>query len=153
MNPDEAVPSKDRPALAWVVRIGLVLVGLGPFVPPATSGIPGLGFVGEAFEAWFAFQCHRDPGRSLHLFGRALPVCVRCLGIYAGLGLGGLVAWPRLGTWALRIWVGSAALVMILDVLSEGTGLHSEWPLLRLVTGILLAYPVGVALVQAARHG
>ena len=80
-----------------------------------------------------------------------LPVCFRCFGIYAGLGLGALVLRPRLGVWPLRIWVGLAALGMILDVASEHWGLRPEWGPLRLATGVLLAYPVGVALVWSAR--
>ena len=153
MTTPAPAPPTDRRGFAWGVRAVLILDGVGPFVPPLVTGIPGLELGGRLLEAWFGFQCHRDPARSLALLGHALPVCARCLGIYSGLGLGGLVAWPRLRAAALRIWVLGAALVMVLDVLAEGLGLHPEWRAVRIVTGVLLAYPVGTALVHAARYG
>lgn len=153
MTEPAPAPPTDRRGLAWGVRAVLVLVGVGPLVPPLVAGLPGLELLGGLLESWFRFQCHRDPARSLSLLGHALPVCARCFGIYAGLGLGGLIAWPRLRATVLRGWVFAAALAMVLDVLAEGLGLHPEWRAARLVTGLLLAYPVGTALVHAARYG
>jgi uncharacterized membrane protein len=37
-----------------------------------------------------SFICHQLPERSFHLGAAQLPVCARCLGIYAGLGIGAL---------------------------------------------------------------
>jgi uncharacterized membrane protein len=139
---------------AWVprlTRIALVLVGVSPFLPRLFEGIPGLDAIGRAFESWFAFQCHREPLRSLELFGRVLPVCSRCFAIYAGLGLGALVLRPRLSAWPLRIWVAVAALAMVLDVWTEALEMRPSWAPMRLLSGLLLAYPVGGALVWAAR--
>jgi hypothetical protein len=50
---------------------------------------------------------------------------------------------------ALRVWVLAAAAFMLLDVLLEQRGLHGAWPMLRLLTGTLLAYPVGAGLAEA----
>ena len=113
--------------------------------------MPGLSLIGDGFAAWFDFQCHREPERSLSFLGQVLPVCSRCLGIYLGLGLGALILRPKLRLWPLRIWVGTAALVMVLDVATELLGMRPEWAPLRLITGLLLAYPVGAAVVRAAR--
>jgi len=138
----------------WVprlTRLTLVLVGVSPLLPRLFEGIPGLSVIGHALESWFAFQCHRDPLRSLELFGRMLPVCSRCSAIYAGLGLGALVLRPRLGAWPLRIWVAVAALVMVLDVWTEALEMRPSFGPLRILSGLLLAYPVGAALVWAAR--
>jgi uncharacterized membrane protein len=140
---------------AWVprlTRLGLVLVGVSPFLPRLLEGIPGLSALGRALESWFAFQCHRDPLRSLELFGRMLPVCSRCFAIYAGLGLGALVLWPRLGVWPLRIWVAVAGLAMVLDVWTEALEMRPSFAPLRILSGLVLAYPVGGALVWAARE-
>jgi uncharacterized membrane protein len=134
-----------------VVRVVLIVIGVSPFLPRLLAPVPGLSAIGRAFEAWFEFQCHRDMTRTLHLFGELMPVCSRCFGIYAGLGLGALVLRPRLGVWPLRIWVVVAALVMVLDVATETLGMRPEWTALRIATGILLAYPVGAALVFSAR--
>jgi uncharacterized membrane protein len=133
------------------VRGALIIVGIGPFVPIVLGGVPVLDAIARLFGAWFEFQCHRDPGRSLSLFGAALPVCSRCFGIYAGLGLGAAVLRPRLDVWPLRIWVGVAGLVMLLDVATEMLDMRPAWTPLRVLTGLLLAYPVGAALVWSAR--
>ena len=113
--------------------------------------MPGLGGVASLLDRWFAFQCERDPARTLELGGALLPVCVRCLGIYLGLGLGALVLRPRLKVWPLRLWVGVASVLMLADVGSEYLGLRPAWAPLRLLTGLLLAYPVAGSLVWAAR--
>lgn len=137
---------------AGLLRLALLFAGLAPLLPPLARGVPGLQVLGLALEEWFRFQCHRDPARSLALWGHLLlPVCSRCLGIYSGLGLGALILYPRLGARGLRIWVGLAAVAMIVDVSSESLGIRPASTLLRLATGIALSYPVGVALVVAAR--
>ncbi len=136
--------------LATGLRVTLAFVAVAPFVPLLTAGVPGLELVGWLLDQWFAYQCHREAGRSLHLWGAVLPVCMRCFGIYLGLGLGAVVLRPRLSVVALRVWVAAAALMMIADVAAYWIGLQSGWAATRLITGLALSYPVGIALVQAA---
>lgn len=144
-------PHRVRVVGSHVARGIFILIGLGPLFPVLFHDLPVLGTVAHWFDSWFEFQCHRDEARSLHLLGQPLPVCSRCLGIYSGLGLGALVLKPELSSVWLRIWVGSAAFVMILDVATEVMNMRPPfWPL-RLFTGVLLAYPVAVAVVQAIR--
>jgi uncharacterized membrane protein len=141
-------------ARVWVprlLRLTLLLVGVSPFLPLLLEPIPILDRIGRAIDGWFAFQCHRDPGRSLEVLGKVLPVCSRCFAIYLGLGLGALFLRPRLSIWPLRIWVATAALIMVLDVWTESLAMRPDSTLLRILSGILLAYPVGAALVWAAR--
>jgi uncharacterized membrane protein len=138
--------------LGGIARALFVVIGVSPFLPLLLGGMPLLGALGELFESWFAFQCHREPERSLAVFGYVLPVCSRCTGIYWGLGLGALVLRPRLGPWPLRIWVGLAALVMVLDVWTELLGMRPASAWLRVLTGALLAYPVSVAVVWTCRE-
>lgn len=38
----------------------------------------------DGVYAFFSLICHQDAGRSWHLAGHPLPVCVRCVSIYAG---------------------------------------------------------------------
>ncbi len=135
-----------------VARALLVLVGISPFLPRLVGDVPVLGAVAHAFEAWFAFQCYRDPARTQHFLGELLPVCTRCLGIYLGLGLGALILRPRLSVWPLRIWVGLGAVFMLLDVATEFLDMRPAWAPLRLATGLFLAYPVGTAVVLALRE-
>ena len=137
--------------LGRAARGALIVAGLLPVLVFALGRVPGLAGVARFLDGWFAFQCERDPARTLGLGGTMLPVCVRCLGIYLGLGLGALVLRPRLKVWPLRIWVGVASVLMLADVGSEFLGFRPAWAPLRLMTGILLAYPVGSSLVWAAR--
>ena len=89
---------KPESSLGRIARVVLILIGVSPFLPRLLAPVPGLAVLGGAFEAWFAFQCHRESARTLSVLGELLPVCSRCFGIYAGLGLGALVLRPRLGT-------------------------------------------------------
>ena len=143
---------KQRDPRARALRVLLVAALLLPFVPRLTRGIPGLSLLGELTLRWFGFQCQRDAARSLVFLGEALPVCARCSGIYLGFGLGALLLRPRLSATWLRAWVLLASALMLLDVLSETFGLRSAWAPLRVLSGALLSYPVGVALVLAARQ-
>lgn len=140
----------------WLYRATrglLVVIGLSPLLVWAVAPVPWLHWVGAPFEAWFDYQCHREAARSIQLFGHYLPVCNRCLGIYLGLGLGALSMRPRLNVWPLRLWVGFAAAAMVLDVWTEALGMRPESAPIRLMTGLLLAYPVSVAVVWTAREG
>jgi uncharacterized membrane protein len=140
-----------RDPRARVVRALLVAVALLPFLPRLTRGIPGLSLLGELTQRWFGFQCQRDAARSLVFLGEALPVCARCSGIYLGFGLGALLLRPRLRPTWLRAWLLVASALMLLDVLSEAFGVRPAWAPLRVLSGVLLSYPVGAALVRAAR--
>jgi uncharacterized membrane protein len=143
--------TNQRAVLLGAFRALLGSVALLPFLPWLLHGVPGLSGLGAACERWFSFQCQRDPSRALYAFGQALPVCARCSGIYFGFGLGACFARPHLGAPLLRRWVAVACLFMLLDVLSEALGVRPPWAPLRVLSGLLLAYPVGAASVSAAR--
>jgi uncharacterized membrane protein len=128
------------------LRVLLVSFGALPFV---TTLMRGRGLPGSwLFDAWFQLQCHQARVRSFALGGQLLPVCARCTGIYLGLAAGALVVRPRLGMRAALSWVGSAALLMLVDVGTERFGLRAELPLLRALTGFMLGYPIAAALSQ-----
>jgi uncharacterized membrane protein len=135
-----------RERLAFLVRALLVFFGVAPFVPALTRGVPLLGAFGQGLDAWFSFHCHRDPARSL----AGCAVCLRCLGIYAGLALGALFGRPHLGSKHLH-WLLGAALVLVLDVASEGLSLRPPSGALRFATGFAFAYAAGVAIVRALK--
>jgi len=138
-----------REALGVAVRAVLVFGAVAPFVPAITEGVPGLARFGAALDAWFSFQCHREEARSL----ATSAVCARCLGIYAGLGLGALVLRPVLAPARHVAWLLVAGAALLADVVSEALGWRPPWAPLRFVTGFLLAYPVGISVVRAlGRH-
>jgi hypothetical protein len=67
------------------LRALFALVPVAPFLPPLLAHVPVLGALGGVLDGWFGFQCERDPARTF----AGAAVCVRCLGIYVGFGLGG----------------------------------------------------------------
>jgi len=138
--------------LGTAVRVLLIAAGLSPWLPALASVLPSLDPLASLLEVWFGFQCHRDPSRALTFGGLLLPVCARCFGIYAGLGWGALVLRPRLEPKFVRLWLGVSVIFMLLDVITELLEMRPPWPALRVLTGLLLAWPIGVALVENARR-
>jgi len=133
--------------IARAARAALIAVGLLPFATVWARDLPALGVLARAADVWFSLQCEREAARMLAW--PAAAVCSRCLGIYAGLGLGAALLRPRLSPRALRLWITIAALLMVLDVATEFLGLRPALAPLRFATGFGLAYPVGAALVRA----
>ncbi|HEV8245175.1 MAG TPA: DUF2085 domain-containing protein [Polyangiaceae bacterium] len=133
---------------ARLVRIALISLIALPWLPALLGGVPWLARPCAILDGWFALHCQRDPARGLP----GLAVCLRCYGIYFGLGFGALVLRPRLAPFRVRVWVLCAALVMLLDVATELLGMRSPYAPLRFVTGALLGYPVGLSLALALRR-
>jgi uncharacterized membrane protein len=94
-----------------------------------------------AIAAFFRKLCHQRPDRVLYLFGAPAAVCLRCLGIYAGAAIGGLLRLDH--KLALRCLVASLAL-NIADVAAEFIGIHGNMPLLRLLIGAALGFAAGM---------
>lgn len=107
-----------------------------------------------ASPAWrlaFRLFCHGMPARSLSLFGTSMPICARCVGIYAGL-LAGVVTFAlmavsglghAIGERLLRMMLLLAATPMALDGLTQATGLRESTNELRIGTGLLAAFAFG----------
>ena len=140
-----------RDPRAAVVRGCLIGVAALPLLPRLLGNVHALTPLSDLALRWFSFQCQRDPTRGLLILGQPLPVCARCSGIYLGFGLGALLLRPRLALRGLRLWVGAASTLMLLDVFSEAFALRPAWAPLRVLSGALLSYPVSAALVHAAR--
>ena len=110
--------------LALVAAAWCALLAFAPLLPTPLAGV--LYAVGSRI-------CHQLPARSFHLEAAQLPVCARCLGIYAGAAAGAWAAsfsvrvaggvarwsprnlllagaWPTALTWTLEqsgAWGGS----------------------------------------------
>jgi len=130
----------------------LVSLLLWPLLSVAAALWPGLRPLERTVAYWFDLHCHRDPSRTPLLLGIPLGVCARCSGIYFGLGLGAALRWPKLSPNGLRFWVLGGAALMLADIAVERHGVHGSWMGARLFTGLLLAYPVGVAVGVALRR-
>jgi uncharacterized membrane protein len=95
--------------------------------------------------------CHHDPARTPQLAGRALPVCARCVGLYAGAAAGGLMGLlvphrPSAVRGALRFALGTT-LIGLLAALIEAAGLIATSNAARVGLGALLG--AGVPLLGA----
>lgn len=143
-----------RVSQAWVSpllrAVGALLV-VAPFLPPlfVLSGHPALA---ELFDAPFTGMCHRMAERSLSIGGEVMPLCTRCLGLFEGLGLGLLVAWPFYGLRVLRITLSLAATFLFLELTTQDLGWHQVFHPTRLLSGFLVSYPIGAAAGALARR-
>jgi uncharacterized membrane protein len=88
-----------------------------------------------ALRRALALICHQRPERSFWLFGAPVAVCARCLGIYLGAARGLLLRTSR--RIALQLLIAAVTL-NILDGLTELTGLHGNWMMVRFVLGLAL---------------
>jgi uncharacterized membrane protein len=122
-------------------------------------------WLGGPLYAAASLVCHQRPERSFHVQGVQLPVCARCLGIYAGAALGALTvvsigstaarASPRIvradevAPRAARWLVAAGALPTGLTVMSEWAGV---WPVsndVRAAAGLMLGLTVGFVVAAA----
>lgn len=138
------------------MRLCLLALGLAPLLTWAGSALLQAEWLVAPARAWFTFQCHHAPSRSFAWAGDVLPVCARCLGIYAALSISGLLAAPGTKWTTLFAAFTLGALSIAVDVATEANGWRGQSALLRVVTGALFGYPAGVALIKWARlrsHG
>lgn len=135
------------PALALTALIWLALLIITPLAPSSIATL---------MYAAGAVICHQLPERSFHLAGYQLPVCARCLGIYAGAAaaatihvLGAFVAestrWRLLSPAAARRVLLVSALPTVVTVALEWAGAWSGTNVVRAIAGVALG--VGGALV------
>jgi uncharacterized membrane protein len=91
---------------------------------------------------FFAIICHQDPGRSWHIGGEPLPVCIRCASIYFAF-LAGL--WLRLSP--RTYWLRIALTVMMCEFVVAR--LVVDIALVRSISGILF----GITAAPFVRQG
>jgi uncharacterized membrane protein len=95
--------------------------------------------------------CHQRPERSFHLAGIQMPVCARCLGLYAAGAAGAAVPWVRRrrsDSRNARIVFGLAALPIALTVALEWMNILTPSNTARLLTGLPLGFVAGWILVS-----
>lgn len=147
-----APPGTSEISLRWLsplLRVAGATLASLPFLPPllALAGKAGLA---ERMDEWFVGFCHRLPERSLSIGGELMPLCSRCLGISMGAGLGLLIGWPYRGLKTLRISVSLAAAFLFLELTTQDLGWHPVFHPTRLLSGFLVAYPLGAAATALA---
>ena len=119
----------------WLLRAGLLLVGLLPWVWWVLPEEVQKGM-------WLSLStfCHQRTARSLVWMGVQMPVCSRCAGVFAGLGLGAMVFPPAGLVARWRTWLLGAAAVMIIEVGIQDLVRHSPFHPTRLLTGLALGW-------------
>jgi uncharacterized membrane protein len=128
-------------AAAWVA-----LLVAAPILP-----VP----LAAALYAAGAHICHQRPERSFHLFAAQLPVCARCLGIYAGGAAGALLATGARARAAFlaaspRTLLVSGAMPTVVTLAAEWSGIWRGANAGRALAGLPLGFVVALVVVQAA---
>ena len=87
----------------------------------------------------FRALCHGIPKRCLELWNVPMPICARCVAIYAGLILGILLCMvlPRLQEITARRILGFALLPVFVDGITQLAALRESTNPLRIETGLL----------------
>jgi uncharacterized membrane protein len=135
------------PAIAVASLAWLAALIVTPFAPASVATV---------IYAVCSVICHQIPERSFHLAGFQIPVCARCLGIYAGAAfgacavvLGGLVSgsrrWQLLSAHMARTLFIVSALPTLRTIALEWSGMWAGSNVVRSSAGIALG--VGGALV------
>ena len=127
--------------LSWVI----LALALAPLAAPLLAA--GHPLAALVIRDVFSRLCHQDPSRSFVLEGSPVAVCVRCLGIYWGVALAGVLRRGK----APRL----LGLALVLNGLDVGTGMlhwHGNLPLPRFLLGLLLGMAAGAVLFSPLRR-
>jgi uncharacterized membrane protein len=106
------------PALALAALAWLALLVATPIGPAWLSAV--MYSVGS-------FICHQLPERSFHLGAFQIPVCGRCLGIYAGFAIASGVHVLALSTYSRPLTTVTARAVIVAGALPTAVTLALEW--------------------------
>ena len=103
----------------------------------------------------FRVMCHGMERRCLTLFGVPMPICARCTAIYIGLiaGVAVFMLIPLIEERVMRVIMYAAAVPLLIDGLTQATGMRESTSLLRLITGFVAAFAFGFWAVTAVEEG
>jgi uncharacterized membrane protein len=101
-----------------------------------------------------ALVCHQRPERSFHVAGAQMPVCARCVGVYASCAAGVILAWTRrrsLSSTATRFILMIGAMPIALTVGLEWIGAIETSNVARFFTGLPFGFAAGVVSIASLR--
>ena len=97
--------------------------------------------------------CHQRPDRSFFIFGKKLPLCARCLGLYLSFFIGVIIAIFNIN-WLINFKAYQIILflvICIIPLLIDGfTQLHKlrkSNNVLRLITGLITGFSSSIFLI------
>lgn len=128
-------PTDSSRFLAWLFLIlfslALLLSLLAPLLPS-----PILHYL-------FAPVCHQESERCFVVNGLPVAVCVRCVAIYAGLAVGGLLYLQfRYTLRSSFVLLSSAVILNLLDYFLESLGFYENLFAIRILVGFLLGLSI-----------
>jgi uncharacterized membrane protein len=130
--------------LAGLTLGWLVLLVAAPVAPTSIATL---------LYAAGSFICHQRPERSFHIEAAQLPVCARCLGIYAGAAIGSASRLVPGADPALRprVVLVLGLLPTLATILLEVSGVWSVGNAMRGAAGLPLGLAAAFVLVPRLR--
>ncbi len=115
-------------ALWWVLVIG------APFLAYLESPVSGILYY------FFSINCHQIPERSFFLFGKQLPICIRCTAIQLSFTMSALIYIFSVEKREIPSkWYMIFALIPVaLDGLTQMAGIRNSSVLMRIITGSIV---------------
>jgi uncharacterized membrane protein len=135
--------------LAFIAAIPTVILGAATLC----TWIVGQG-ASMQWRLLFRLMCHGKVERCLELFGAPMPICARCVGIYAGMLLGILAFWaiPLLREKVMRAFALICTLPLAIDGLTQLAGLRESTNELRVATGVVAGLAFGLWILSAVER-
>jgi uncharacterized membrane protein len=138
-------------------KIVLAFIAAIPTVILGAASLCSWGIAQGASSQWrllFRMMCHGIPERCLEIFGTPMPICSRCVGIYAGMLLGIVAFWavPLLRERVMRAFAFAAVTPLALDGLTQLAGLRESTNALRIATGIIAGLAFGLWVLSAVER-
>lgn len=132
--------------IAWATALAAA-----PYVLAHPEPTTGAAFAATGTYLAASLVCHQLPARSFHAWGRKLPVCARCAGLYGG-ALGGLLflPWPA-GARRTRAVIAATAIPTAATFLLEAVGLWDPGNAIRFAAALPLGASVAWFVASAAR--
>ena len=136
--------------VAGVVGWATALVA-APYALAHPEPATGAAFAATGTYLAASLVCHQLPVRSFHPWGRKLPVCARCAGLYGG-ALGGLLflPWPA-GARRTRAVIAATAIPTAATFLLEAVGVWDPGNVVRFAAALPLGASVTWFVASAVR--
>jgi len=138
-------------------KIVMAVIAAIPIAILSASTLCTLAIANGASMRWrllFRIMCHGLRERCLEWFGVPMPICARCVGIYAGLlaGIALFLMLPVLREKTTRILAFIAVTPLAIDGLTQLAGLRESTNPLRLSTGIVAGLVLGMWALSAVER-
>ena len=138
-------------------KIVLAFIAAIPTVILGAASLCSLAIANGASMQWrllFRLMCHGKVERCLELFDAPMPICARCVGIYAGMLLGILAFWaiPLLREKVMRMVALVCVAPLAIDGLTQLSGLRESTNELRIATGVVAGLAFGFWILSAVER-